>query len=146
LGPLSRARESAKLRGGTKAAGDSSAPRLLALPSPPPLTLLLALPFAPLRFARRYSSSSASAAGDEPIRLAYRDGNHFDAIVDPLLPTAGLGLGLPGLQPGLADRSQMQRARELSDAGMTDELVRRKMLMVTDEEETQREIERSIMM
>jgi OTU domain-containing protein 5 len=66
--------------------------------------------------------------------------------VDPLLPTAGLGLGLPGLQPGLADRSQMQRARELSDAGMTDELVRRKMLMVTDEEETQREIERSIMM
>ncbi|GMI23916.1 hypothetical protein TeGR_g10282, partial [Tetraparma gracilis] len=92
-----------------------------------------------------YSSSSASAAGDEPIRLAYRDGNHFDAIVDPLLPTAGLGLGLPGLQPGLADRSQMQRARELSDAGMTDELVRRKMLMVTDEEETQREIERSIM-
>jgi hypothetical protein len=32
-----------------------------------------------------------------------------------LLPTAGLGLGLPGLEPGLADKLQMQKAVDESD-------------------------------
>eukprot|EP00979_Chaetoceros_neogracilis_P019208 scaffold11980_cov287-Chaetoceros_neogracile.AAC.4 len=53
--------------------------------------------------------------GDAPIRLAYWDGNHYNAVVDPLLPTAGLGLGLPGLQPGLADKLQMEKAVQESD-------------------------------
>ena len=52
---------------------------------------------------------------DVPIRLSYHDGNHYNAIVDPLLPTAGLGLGLPGLEPGLADRLQLQQAKDESD-------------------------------
>jgi hypothetical protein len=52
---------------------------------------------------------------DIPIRLAYHDGNHYNAIIDPFLPTAGLGLGLPGLEPGLADKLQVQRAKEESD-------------------------------
>jgi len=51
---------------------------------------------------------------DTPIRLGYYQGNHYDAIVDPLCPTAGLGLGLPGLEPGLADRLQIKRAKEES--------------------------------
>jgi OTU-like cysteine protease len=37
---------------------------------------------------------------DHPIRLSYHDGNHYNAIIDPLIPTAGLGLGLPGLKVG----------------------------------------------
>mmetsp|Transcript_11380 Transcript_11380/g.21289 ORF Transcript_11380/g.21289 Transcript_11380/m.21289 type:complete len:263 (+) Transcript_11380:159-947(+) len=41
---------------------------------------------------------------DVPIRLAYHDANHYNAIIDPFLPTAGLGLGLPCLEPGLADK------------------------------------------
>ena len=53
--------------------------------------------------------------GDAPIRLSYHDGNHYNAVVDPLLPTAGLGLGLPGLEPGLADKLQMQKAVDESD-------------------------------
>ena len=52
---------------------------------------------------------------DAPIRLAYCDGNHYNAVIDPLLPTAGLGLGLPGLQPGLADKLQMEKAVQESD-------------------------------
>jgi hypothetical protein len=36
-------------------------------------------------------------------------------VIDPLTPTAGLGLGLPGLQPGLADRMQVQKAVDESD-------------------------------
>jgi hypothetical protein len=47
---------------------------------------------------------------DIPIRLSYHDGNHYNAVIDPLLPTAGLGLGLPNLEPGLADKLQMQQA------------------------------------
>ena len=53
---------------------------------------------------------------DTPIRLAYHDGNHYNAVIDPLVPTAGLGLGLPGLQPGLADKMQMAKAVAESDA------------------------------
>eukprot|EP00567_Pseudictyota_dubia_P010521 CAMPEP_0197447056 /NCGR_PEP_ID=MMETSP1175-20131217/11794_1 /TAXON_ID=1003142 /ORGANISM="Triceratium dubium, Strain CCMP147" /LENGTH=623 /DNA_ID=CAMNT_0042978239 /DNA_START=166 /DNA_END=2033 /DNA_ORIENTATION=- len=52
---------------------------------------------------------------DAPIRLSYHDGNHYNAVVDPLLPTAGLGLGLPGLEPGLADRLQLEKAKEESE-------------------------------
>jgi len=52
---------------------------------------------------------------DVPIRLSYHDGNHYNAVIDPLCPTAGLGLGLPGLEPGLADRMQMQKAVDESE-------------------------------
>eukprot|EP00536_Pseudo-nitzschia_multiseries_P002470 jgi/Psemu1/235714/estExt_Genewise1.C_330082 len=49
--------------------------------------------------------------GDVPIRLSYHDGNHYNAVIDPVAPTAGLGLGLPGLQPpGYADKMQMAKA------------------------------------
>jgi len=43
-----------------------------------------------------------------------------NAVIDPLCPTAGLGLGLPGLEPGLADRLQMEKAVLLSDVEATD--------------------------
>lgn len=49
---------------------------------------------------------------DAPIRLSYHDGNHYNAVIDPLIPTAGLGLGLPGLEPGLADRMQLKKAKK----------------------------------
>lgn len=52
---------------------------------------------------------------DVPIRLSYHDGNHYNAVVDPNLPTAGLGLGLPGLEVGLADKLQLQKAVDESD-------------------------------
>jgi len=61
---------------------------------------------------------------DIPIRLAYHDGNHYNAIVDPFLPTAGLGLGLPGLEPGLADKLQMQRAKQESDRIFINQIAR----------------------
>jgi hypothetical protein len=54
-------------------------------------------------------------ASDPPIRLSYHDGNHYNAIIDPFVPTAGLGLGLPGLKPGLADQMQITKAKIESD-------------------------------
>lgn len=38
---------------------------------------------------------------NEPIRLSYHRGVHYNSIVDPWRPTAGHGLGLPDLQPGV---------------------------------------------
>ena len=52
---------------------------------------------------------------DAPIRLSYHDNNHYNAVVDPLNPTAGVGLGLPGLRPGLADKLQVAAATTESD-------------------------------
>jgi len=62
---------------------------------------------------------------DIPIRLSYHDGNHYNAVIDPLVPTAGLGLGLPGLKPGEADRSQMQEAFRRSDEAQYDDMALR---------------------
>ena len=36
-----------------------------------------------------------------PIRLSYHCGVHYNSIIDPWRPTAGHGLGLPDLQPGV---------------------------------------------
>ena len=38
--------------------------------------------------------------GNAPIRLSYHN-NHYNSIVDPLKATIGVGLGLPGFQPGV---------------------------------------------
>lgn len=63
-------------------------------------------------------------SADAPIRLSYMDGNHYNAIIDPLLPTAGLGLGLPNLEPGLADKLQLEEAKKISDETANEEKMR----------------------
>lgn len=79
---------------------------------------------------------------DAPIRLSYHDGNHYNAVVDPLVPTAGLGLGLPGLQPGLADKQQMAKAVLESDA-TADQMELQRALKESQDDELQRAIKES---
>ncbi len=79
---------------------------------------------------------------DAPIRLSYHDGNHYNAVVDPLVPTAGLGLGLPGLQPGLADKMQMAKAVVESDA-TADQMELERALKESQDDELQRAIKES---
>ncbi|KAL3776433.1 hypothetical protein ACHAW5_009242 [Stephanodiscus triporus] len=62
--------------------------------------------------------------GYAPIRLCYTNGEHYDALIDPMLPTAGLGLGLPGLHVGLADRMQLEEAKKASIEGALEEKMR----------------------
>ena len=81
---------------------------------------------------------------DAPIRLSYHDGNHYNAVVDPLVPTAGLGLGLPGLQPGLADKMQMAKAVAESDA-VADQMEFKRALKESQDDELQRAIKDSSM-
>jgi len=61
---------------------------------------------------------------DAPIRLSYHDGNHYNAVIDPFCPTAGLGLGLPGLEPGLADKLQLEKAVQESDQHQIDQAIK----------------------
>jgi hypothetical protein len=79
---------------------------------------------------------------DVPIRLSYHDGNHYNAVIDPLMPTAGLGLGLPGLQPGLADQLQLAKAVVESDQ-LADEIDLQKVLEVSRDDELQRALKES---
>lgn len=76
---------------------------------------------------------------DTPIRLSYHDGNHYNAVIDPLVPTAGLGLGLPGLQPGLADQLQVAQAKKESEEAMDVA----KAIQASEEDEVQRVVEKS---
>jgi OTU domain-containing protein 5 len=41
---------------------------------------------------------------NEPIRLSYHCSVHYNSIIDPWRPTAGHGLGLPDLEPGVWNR------------------------------------------
>ena len=38
---------------------------------------------------------------DAPIRVSYHGNIHYNAVVDPHVSTFGVGLGLPGLRPGV---------------------------------------------
>jgi hypothetical protein len=77
-------------------------------------------------------SNSIDRTTNPPIRLLYMDGNHYDALVDPLVPTAGLGLGLPGLQPGLADKLQLDQAKRESNQTIEDAM-NQKMQLALEE-------------
>ena len=96
--------------------------------------LLIFLPFSPLSLSRFVYIV--------PIRLSYHDGNHYNAVIDPLLPTAGLGLGLPGLKPGLADTLQMAQAVKESDA-VADQKQLQNVMKSSEDDELQRAIKES---
>ena len=71
--------------------------------------------------------------------MSYHDGNHYNAVIDPLMPTAGLGLGLPGLKPpGYADKMQMAKAMAESDAA-ADQMELSKVLKTSENEQLQRD-------
>lgn len=44
---------------------------------------------------------------NEPIRLSYHCGVHYNSIIDPWRPTAGHGLGFPNLEPGVSRDERM---------------------------------------
>jgi len=50
-----------------------------------------------------------------PMRLSYHCGNHYNSVYDPNNPTFGVGLGLPGLVPGAADKQIISQAIEASE-------------------------------
>lgn len=44
---------------------------------------------------------TAYKTDNAPIRLSYHGNTHYNSIVDPYAASIGVGLGLPGYQPGV---------------------------------------------
>jgi OTU domain-containing protein 5 len=80
---------------------------------------------------------------DEPIRVSYHDGNHYNAVIHPLKPTAGLGLGLPDMKPaGWADQMQVSKAVAESDI-IADQIELKRIMEESQEDEVQRVLKES---
>lgn len=91
--------------------------------------------------AKSDESGGSETSFNHPIRLLYMDGNHYDALIDPLVPTAGLGLGLPGLQPGLADKLQLDQAKRESNQIIQSNMERKMQLAMEESKRVQDEKE-----
>lgn len=55
-----------------------------------------------------------------------------------------MGLGLPGLQPGLADRNLLREAKMVSEAQHIEETMLNDKLRMTDWEQTNDEMQRQV--
>jgi len=75
------------------------------------------------------------------MRLSYHHGNHYNSVIDPKNPSVGVGLGLPGLKPGLADQMQLEKAM----AESVEETLVAEFKKDSDWEMTQSEIEEAIL-
>ncbi|CAF4524325.1 unnamed protein product [Rotaria sp. Silwood1] len=77
---------------------------------------------------------------NEPIRLSYHCGVHYNSIIDPWRPTAGHGLGLPDLEPGHAQETLIRTALRESEENHIERTMLDDKLAATDWEATQDEI------
>ncbi|XP_046405569.1 OTU domain-containing protein 5-B isoform X2 [Ischnura elegans] len=73
---------------------------------------------------------------NEPIRLSYHRGVHYNSIVDPYKATIGVGLGLPNFTPGLADTNLMKEAVRQSEECVIEQAMLEDKIMATDWEAT----------
>lgn len=91
--------------------------------------------------ANSIDNPKSTSGINHPIRLLYMDGNHYDALIDPLVPTAGLGLGLPDLQPGLADKLQIDQAKRESSEIIQSNMERKMQLALEESKRAQEQKE-----
>ncbi|ELU11592.1 hypothetical protein CAPTEDRAFT_227475 [Capitella teleta] len=80
----------------------------------------------------------------EPIRLSYHRSMHYNSVVNPRKATIGVGLGLPGLQPGLAEKNQMRDAKRVSEDHHIEQTMLEDKLRETDWEVTQEVLEEKV--
>mmetsp|Transcript_64194 Transcript_64194/g.89230 ORF Transcript_64194/g.89230 Transcript_64194/m.89230 type:complete len:158 (-) Transcript_64194:6-479(-) len=88
----------------------------------------------------------ASTNTNEPIRLSYHGNIHYNAIHDPNNPAFGVGLGFAGLQPGAADRMQVQQAQAASEQEQLERELLQSSMLQSEEDMLQDEILRQVMM
>jgi len=79
-----------------------------------------------------------------PMRLCYHRLCHYNSIVDPVKPTIGVGLGLPGHSPGSADRNQVKQAVKNSEADLVEKAMLEDKIKATDWEATNEAIEEQV--
>ena len=99
----------------------------------------------------RYSTEpinifQTSESGDKnyPIRLSYHNRSHYNSLASPYEATVGVGLGLPGYQPGMADRALLRDAVLMSEQGEIEKAMLEDKLRETDWEKTQEALEKQV--
>lgn len=80
----------------------------------------------------------------EPIRLSYHRSVHYNSIVNPFKATVGVGLGLPAYDPGVADRTLLEKAIRMSDEDAIEKAMLEDKLLATDWEATNEAIEEQV--
>ncbi|OXA36623.1 OTU domain-containing protein 5 [Folsomia candida] len=81
---------------------------------------------------------------NEPIRLSYHRGVHYNSLVDPYKATVGVGLGLPGHIPGLADKNVVKEATRQSEDMLIEQAMLEDKLRATDWEATNEALEEQV--
>ncbi|XP_012171791.1 OTU domain-containing protein 5 isoform X4 [Bombus vosnesenskii] len=81
---------------------------------------------------------------NEPIRLSYQRGSHYNSIVDPYKATIGVGLGLPSYNPGAADRQLISDAVRQSEELHIEQTMLEDKIKATDWEATNEAIEEQV--
>lgn len=81
---------------------------------------------------------------NDPIRLSYHRSVHYNSIVDPFKATVGVGLGLPAYDPGLADKTLLEKAIRMSDEDAIEKAMLEDKLLATDWEATNEAIEQQV--
>ena len=86
----------------------------------------------------------AQQTDNEPIRLSYHRGVHYNSLVDPFKATIGVGLGLPGFVPGQADKKLLGDAIRQSEETQIEQTMLEDKLKATDWEATSEAIEEQV--
>lgn len=86
----------------------------------------------------------AHQTDNEPIRLSYHRGVHYNSLVDPYKATVGVGLGLPGFVPGQADHKLMGDAIRQSEETHIEQAMLEDKVKATDWEATNEAIEEQV--
>lgn len=77
---------------------------------------------------------------NEPIRLSYHVRMHYNSVVNPFKATIGVGLGLPQLTPGLAEKNLLNEALKKSEEFQIEQTMLDDKLKATDWEATNEEL------
>lgn len=79
------------------------------------------------------------------IRLSYHNNNHYNSVINPNLPSVGVGLGLPNYEPGLADKLQIRAAIVQSENSQLEKMLYDQTRKQSELEDAQSELEKAIL-
>merc|ERR1712192_172715 len=79
-----------------------------------------------------------------PIRLCYHRGVHYNSLTDPNNKNLGVGLGLPGLKPGIESKALVANALINRDNILTEQQMMEDKIKATDWEATNEAIEEQV--
>ena len=79
------------------------------------------------------------------MRLSYHGTVHYNSVVDPYGATIGVGLGLPGFIPGLAEQTLMRDAVCASETHAIEEAMLKDKMSLTDWQATDQSLSEQVL-